>query len=237
MKIEEISIIQENGKYACNICMKEYTRNGISTHYWLRHGKGNNHLEKIQNQLHKMHESNRNKPSWNSGLTAETDERVLKYRDSLRTRIELGEFRKDRIGVPLKDSTKEKLSEARSKFLNEKGNGGFKNVKWFKMIDSFDNECSLRGTWECDVANWLNQQNIEWTRKYYIKYNDEGINRTYSPDFFIPKDNCIIEVKGYFSDKDKRKMSLIKEQNPTIIIKMIMKNEIKQLDKLNYYQI
>ena len=237
MKIEEVSKLQENEKYACNVCDKEYTRQGISTHYWLRHGQGGSHLEKIQMQLHEMHESKRGNPSWNAGLTTSTDTRVAKSRETLMKRVDSGEFMKDRIGVPLKDSTKEKLSEARSRFLNERGNGGFCNVKWFKTTDSFGNECSLRGSWERDVANWLNQQEIMWTRKHYIKYLDENINRTYSPDFFIPLDNSIIEVKGYYSDKDKRKMKLVQDQYPDLIIKMIMKKEFEKLLDLTYNQL
>jgi len=152
-------------------------------------------------------------------------------------RVESGEFMKDRIGVPLKNSTKEKLSEARSRFLNERGNGGFKDVKWFKATDSFGNECSLRGSWERDVADWLNQQGIMWTRKHYVKYLDDSVNRTYSPDFFIPSDNTIIEVKGHYSDKDKRKMKLVQDQHPELTVKIIMKKEFEQLQNLTYNQL
>lgn len=237
MKVEEVSKLQENGKYACNSCGKEYPRNGISTHYWLRHGDGNSHLEKIQKNLHEIHESKKGKPSWNAGLTSETDERVARSRETLKRRVEAGEFFQSRTGVPLKDSTKEKLSEARSRFLNERGNGGFKDVKWFKATDSFGNECSLRGSWERDVATWLDEQGIKWTRKHYVKYIDESVNRTYSPDFFIPSDNTIIEVKGHYSDRDKRKMQLVQEQHPELIVKMIMKKEFEQLRMLTYNQL
>jgi hypothetical protein len=203
----------------------------------LRHGEGNEHLEKIQERLQELHESKRGKPSWNAGLNSSTDERVARSRESLKKRVEAGEFFQHRIGVPLKDSTKEKLSEARSRFLNEKGNGGFKDVKWFKTTDSFGNDCSLRGTWERDVAQWLDSQGIMWTRKHYVKYLDENVNRTYSPDFFIPSDNTIIEVKGHYSDKDKRKMQLVRDQHPDLVMKMIMKKEFEQLQSLTYNQL
>lgn len=234
MKIEEISSLKESGKYACNVCGKEYTKNGISTHFWLKHGSGSDHLEFLMSQCKELQELNRGKPSWNSGLTAETDPRVAKTRNSLLKRIEEGEFYQGRIGVPLKKTTREKISEARSKFLNERGNGGFRNVKWYRAVDSFGNECSLRGTWEKDVADWLNLQGVQWTRKHYLKYFDGSIIRTYSPDFWIPADNLIIEVKGYFSDKDKNKMKLVQEQNPEILIRFFMKNDIEQLQNMAY---
>lgn len=232
--IESISSLLENGKYSCNGCGKEYVRQGISTHYWLNHGDGDNHLKKIQEQLQDFHESKKGKPSWNSGLTSKNDERVAKSRDTLLKRVESGQFMPNRKGIPLKASTKEKLSEARSKFLNERGNGGFRDIKWFKSIDSFGNECTLRGTWEVKVSEWLNHQGVMWTRKHYIKYIDDNINRTYSPDFYIPNDDLIIEVKGYYSERDKRKMSLISEQYPQLKIKFIMKNEIEHIDSIEY---
>jgi hypothetical protein len=234
MRIDEVSTLQENGKYSCKVCSKEYTRQGISTHCWLNHGNGESHLKKLHEYLDEMHDSQRGKPAWNAGLTAETDERVAKSRDSLRKKIESGDFMKSRRGIPLENSVKEKISEGRSKFLNERGNGGFRNVKWYKSVDSFGNICSLRGTWELKVSEWLNLQGILWSRKYYIKYLDEEIKRTYTPDFFIPEDSVVIEVKGYFSEKDKRKMGLVSQQHPELKIKIMMKKELEQLDTLKY---
>jgi hypothetical protein len=234
MKIEEVSDLQENGKYRCKECLKEYTRQGISTHYWLNHGRGDKHLEKLRGYLQELHESQKGKPAWNSGLTAEADERIAKTRDSLHKRIESGDFMKSRRGVPLKDTTREKISEGRARFLNEQGNGGFRDVKWYKTIDSFGNECSLRGTWEVKVSEWLNEQGIKWSRKYYIKYLDNEIKRTYAPDFYIPNENTIIEVKGYYSEKDRRKMELVREQNPNLIVKILMQKEIENLNQLCY---
>lgn len=235
--IESIAILLENGKYSCNGCEKEYSRQGISTHYWLNHGDGNNHLKKIKEQLHKLHESKKGKPAWNRGLTAENDERVFLSRENLLKRTKSEGYKSSRLGTKLKQETKEKLSEARSRFLNERGNGGFRNVKWFKAIDSFGNECTLRGTWELKVSEWLNQQGVIWTRKHYIKYLDDNINRTYSPDFYVPDDDTIIEVKGYYSERDKKKMSLIKNQYPQLKIKFIMKNEIEKIESLEYDKI
>jgi hypothetical protein len=235
--IEAVSTLLENGKYSCNECLKEYSRKGISTHYWLNHGAGNNHLTKILDHLNELHESQRGKPSWNSGLTAENDERIARARENLLKTTQLEDYRNSRRGVKLDSTTKEKISEARSRFLNECGNGGFKDVKWYKSVDSFGNECSLRGTWELKVAQWLDAQGIKWTRKYYVKYLDGDVNRTYSPDFFIPDDMTIIEVKGYFSERDRRKMTLVKEQNTDLVVKILMKNEIEQLNSLSYNNI
>lgn len=42
---------------------------------------------------------------------------------------------------------------------------------------------------------------------------DDGVKRTYNPDFYLPTMNAYVEVKGYYSDKDKLKMKLVLEQN------------------------
>lgn len=237
MKIEEISTLQENGKYACVACGKEYTRKGISTHYWLKHGDGGAHLEYIRNVLRTVQKTNRGKPAWNRGLTAETDERVKHSRDTLIKKIEAGEFNNGWIGKHLSIAMKERLSEVRSCFLSERGNGGFKDVKWFKIIDSFGNECSVRGTWELDVAKWLDSHNVKWTRKFFMKYLDGDVMRTYSPDFYIPLDNRIIEVKGYFSAKDKHKMSLVEDQHREVDIVYIFKKEMMMIESTSYTQL
>jgi len=232
MKIEEVSVLNPNGKYSCNVCGKEYTRNGISTHYWLAHRDGGAHLTKLHQQLHEARKCS--KAAWNKGLTADTDYRVAKIRESLRQTLASSEFVKTRVGVPLRAETKEKLSAARSRFLNEQGNGGFKNVLWYKSVDSFGNACSLRGTWEVKVADWLTAQSVSWTRRHYITYLDGDVRRTYAPDFYVPADNVVIEVKGYYSAKDKTKMSLVAEQHPDVRIKFVMKRHIKLLPDLTY---
>jgi hypothetical protein len=63
------------------------------------------------------------------------------------------------------------------------------------------------------MAEWLNVHGIEWCNRQYFKYFDGVINRTYSPDFFLPAFDVYLEVKGYFKEKDRVKMSMVKSQN------------------------
>ena len=231
-KIEEISTLTKDGKYSCNACNKEYTRQGISTHFWLQHGDGEKHLVKVREWAYDLHEAQRGRPSWNSGLTAEIDERVRQAKENLVNRIKSGNIKY--VGKKHTKEMREHLSQRRSEFLNTQGNGGFKTVKWYPTIDSFGEACSLRGTWEVMVSEWLNKKGVMWSRKHVINYYDGEINRTYSPDFFIPSDNLIIEVKGYFSDRDKKKMKFVQDQNPDLKIKYITSVEIEHLDSIEY---
>ena len=82
------------------------------------------------------------------------------------------------------------------------------------------------------VAEFLNNNKIYWKRKIYIKYkSDDGVVRTYTPDFYIPKGNFYIETKGYYSELDKQKMKLVNEQND-IDVMMIFKKDLNNLDDI-----
>jgi len=114
LSIIEVSILLENGKYQCNVCSKEYTQKGIGTHYWLKHGDGIPHLEKIHEQTRKMHVSNRGRSSWNAGLTAKTDARIAKSADLVRKKYESGEITPSFAGKKHTEESKKKISERQS---------------------------------------------------------------------------------------------------------------------------
>lgn len=231
VSLTDIATPTESGDYACHACGKVYGKNGISTHYWLNHSEeGRSRLVELKVRP----QPNTGKAPWNAGLTSNTDERVRRSRETLARNIALGVTKPGKQGKPLSAATKEKISEARAKYLNEQGSGGFKSVKWFKTVDSFGNECSLRGTWEVKVAEWLNLNGVRWTRRHYLKYFDGTVNRTYAPDFFIPEDNLVIEVKGFFSERDKAKMRLVQEQNPQTTFKMLFEQDIQALATTPY---
>lgn len=122
-----------------------------------------------------------------------------------------------------KKESLEKLSRSRAKIIEEKGAGGFLDVKYFTIKNTLNEEFIVRGTWELRVAEELNKQNIVWVRKKYLKYYD-GYEKTYTPDFFLPEKNIYIEVKGYFSDADKRKINLVNEYNSIDVVVLHGKN-------------
>jgi len=137
-------------------------------------------------------------------------------------------------GKPVTKSTKEKLSLARSKQLEELGGGGFKHIKWYTIRNIRNEEFIVRGTWELKVAEWLNRKNILWVRKQYLQYKIGGILKTYTPDFYLPDSDVYFEIKGYYSRVDKKKMKLVQKQN-LIRLVMIFGNTIKRLETdVNY---
>lgn len=80
---------------------------------------------------------------------------------------------------------------------------------------------TVKGGLERDTAIALKQQGIEFeyeTRR--IKYLIPATETTYTPDFILPN-GIIIETKGQFDSKDRKKHLLVKEQHPDLDIRFV----------------
>lgn len=64
-----------------------------------------------------------------------------------------------------------------------------------------------------------------------LKYIKPSKTHTYTPDFFLPKQNIYIETKGMFLTQDRQKMKLIKEQYPDLDIRFIFSNAKARIGK------
>jgi hypothetical protein len=160
--------------------------------------------------------------------------KIKKIHKNKAIRLKMAEtFKRNRLlsgkTYKVKKEVKEKLSLIRSRIIEEKGKGGFSDIKYYKIKNIAGEKYIVRGTWELNYAKYLNDRNIIWKRKIYLYYYDKNnIKRYYSPDFYIPKNKKYIEIKGYFSEKDKIKIYRVEKQNK-IKIKIIQK---KELDKI-----
>ena len=132
---------------------------------------------------------------------------------------------KQTIGHPHTKETREKLSIIRSKILEREDSGGFKNVKWYHVSNLDGKDYVVRGTWELTIAKLLNEHGLSWVKNKHLPYLKEGVRRTYNPDFYLPNTDEYIEVKGYYSEKDKIKMRLVLEQHEGVKIYMIGSKE------------
>lgn len=135
--------------------------------------------------------------SWNKGLTTETSDKVRQIAEKNKQSM-LGHSH------TCSKETREKLSMIRSMSIDR--SGGFTDVGWYKVKNISGKEFTVRGTWELTIANLLNERNILWIRNQILKYRKDDIMKSYNPDFYLPCSNEYIEVKGYYSDNDKRKM-------------------------------
>ena len=158
--------------------------------------------------------------AWNKNITKETDKRIKKQCERFHDRFVKGEVKIK--SHPHSKETKEKLSKIRSEYLASAENaGGFKDVGWYKIKNIKNEEYVVRGLWEYNVALKLNELNILWIRNQYLNYFVDEVKKIYNPDFYLPDSNKYIEVKGYFSDKDKIKMDAVIDQNPNVKIRFM----------------
>lgn len=62
----------------------------------------------------------------------------------------------------------------------------------------------MRSGWEVAFANWLDHYGISWeyeTKRFWLRKG-----RYYTPDFYLPDQDEYVELKGWLSKKDERKM-------------------------------
>jgi hypothetical protein len=134
-----------------------------------------------------------------------------------RLRSETARIRGKYINRKLSETTKQKLSQSMRKAVLEgrqktprpygKNCTLYKAANWKGEIET------LQGSWERDVANFLNLENIKWERpKNSFTYIFENKQREYFPDFFLPDYNVYIEVKGWKQKKDFKKWKYFPEK-------------------------
>jgi len=97
---------------------------------------------------------------------------------------------------------------------------------WYKDI-------WMDSSWELALAKRLDELNIEWIRdntKYFEYIDMQGRIKKYYPDFYIPSKDLYIEVKGYWTDKIKHKMSEVTKNYP---IKLEILESLDVINKFN----
>lgn len=155
-----------------------------------------------------------------------------KYNSKVRSgeiaRIHTNQYTKAKaLGLPkpnVSDETRQKLSTAGKKRIWTKEDRERQSNSMKRAVEKYPESysaknvcgrtklveyggCTLNGKWELVVAKWLDDHNISWTNKIQqqIYYEWQGKQHRYFPDFYLPKENLYIEVKGYERDRDRCK--------------------------------
>ena len=119
------------------------------------------------------------------------------------------------------EKTKEKIRAKRLWCILTGGKGFSRGKSGFRQ----DLNHFFRSRWEANVARILNFLSIEWIYepRYFCLRDDrsEKVRSAYVPDFYLPKTNEYVEVKGYSSPEFLRKFGLFKEQYPNARIVLI----------------
>lgn len=114
--------------------------------------------------------------------------------------------------------------------------GKFKNVRvgqceWFSYIKKNGKEIKLQGTWELAFAKWADEKGLDFiTHRNRIPYIFENKERSYYPDFFVNEWNCYVDIKNdYHMSLQEEKFKAIRECNPNLSIKILLKKDLKEL--------
>ena len=88
----------------------------------------------------------------------------------------------------------------------------------------------FRSKFEAEVAVALGRRGIDFEfEPDKIPYQREP--SVYIPDFYIPRNDMYIEVKGRLTQQDRVKHLLVKKQNPDIEVKFFFANANKKIYK------
>lgn len=89
----------------------------------------------------------------------------------------------------------------------------------------------LDSSWELKVAQWLDNNNIDWSRPKCIPYHLDGKNKNYFPDFYLPRYDLYLDPKNpYRMQIDLPKMQII--ETLVRIIYGDLDEIIKKLERL-----
>jgi hypothetical protein len=120
------------------------------------------------------------------------------------------------------DRMKEAVKSNPSSYSSSNVSGRTKTIEY--------NGFKLKGTWEYEVAKYLDENYIKWTNiiETPFEYEWEGEIHLYFPDFYLTDYDLYLEVKGYERDRDREKWKVL---DNLIIIK---KKEIEEIKKRLY---
>jgi len=148
------------------------------------------------------------------------------------------------FGRTLSDLTKQKISnkhknkvltEAHKKKISKKMKGtrkGKDNPMFNKVTTSKRgnyNGIYMRSSWEIAYAKYLDKNNIKWQ---YEPEHFEIEDTCYTPDFYLPKQDLYIEIKGWWRDNAKKRFELFKQIYSEKKIQVLMKPELQKLGVL-----
>ena len=95
---------------------------------------------------------------------------------------------------------------------------------------------TLRSGFEQRVAKYLDSKKVKYEyEQTVVPYTVPETVRKYTPDFKLPN-GIFLEIKGRWTAEDRKKMSLVIEQNPDLDIRMLfmVDNPITKNSKTRY---
>lgn len=144
------------------------------------------------------------------------------------------------LGRPTSDETRKKYSKAHKgrKFteehkrkISEARKGWIPNFNTSKGRNGYREDLNqrFRSTWEVNFARILNYWGLKWKYEPKRFYFENGTS--YLPDFYVEKDNCYVEISGYYSKPKLEKLGNFYREYPNEKISLIGEEIYKDLIK------
>lgn len=118
--------------------------------------------------------------------------------------------------------SKRKISEKLS--INNKGG----RAKWYEVAGQ-----KVQGTWERNIALKFEELGVKWkklkTNRDTLEYVMDGKVRHYTPDFYLPEYDVLLEVKGYWWGRDREKMGIVLETHKNKDIFIVEKEQYEKI--------
>jgi len=88
----------------------------------------------------------------------------------------------------------------------------------------------FKSSWELGFVKYLDGLGVPWEyEKYRFLYTDtSGKERFYWPDFYLPDIDMFVEIKGFYTEADRHKVSCFIGCNPDKLI-VLQEKELKNL--------
>lgn len=157
--------------------------------------------------------------AWNKGLTKEIDFRVAKQGQTHSNNIKSGktipwQYTKSKEEF---EKIQTKINTSLSKTVKNKILEGTWHNSFSKCRTHEYKGIKMMGTWEVKFAELLDKKNIEWEyTKDIFEYNYLEEKHQYNPDFYLPKFDLYIEIKGHPTKRDLAKWTTSNIKNLNI---------------------
>ncbi len=158
---------------------------------------------------------------WNKGKTYKSNRRSEQSKQNISNAL---------MGHKVSDETKNKISEKHKgltswnkgltseiddRIIHGKNHHNYGKSptpkKRYYYESLLQNEVCFRSSYELAYAKYLDSQKILWM---YEEFTFDLGNITYTPDFFLIKDDKFIEVKGWLDSRSEEKINKFLEQYP-----------------------
>ena len=191
---------QLNEKWVCKECNREFgSRQATTSHIHRSHAN--------PGVAYGGHQ--KGSPAWNKGLKG-VQVSPMKGKPGTFT------------GRKHTDESKRKIGEKLS--INNKGG----RAKWYEVAGQ-----KVQGTWERNVALKFEELGVKWkklkTNRDTLEYIMDGKLRHYTPDFYLPDYDVLLEVKGHWWGRDREKMDIVLETHKDKNIIIVEKEQYEKI--------